>query len=225
MLYLGLLAGVVAGNVAAHAAGLDPLRVYVATLILIVPALIGARLLYVAAHWYRYRRDLACIWDRSQGGWSMYGGLPGAVLLSLPLLRALRLSFGAYWDVAVFTILVGMVFTRIGCLLNGCCAGRPSSMWLSIYLPNHRGLWQKRIPTQLLEALWAAVLLLAALALRKSVPFPGGLFLLIAAAYGSGRFLMEFARERECGEASFSLEHFLSLLTVCSSVAGLVIHW
>jgi hypothetical protein len=51
MLYLGLVLGVVAGNVAAHTAGIDPLRTYFAILILIIPALAGARLLYVAMNW------------------------------------------------------------------------------------------------------------------------------------------------------------------------------
>ena len=57
MLYVGLVAGVIAGNIAAHASGIDPLRVYVATLILIVPALAGARLQYVLAHWNLYRQE------------------------------------------------------------------------------------------------------------------------------------------------------------------------
>src|SRR5258708_25676526 len=125
MLYLGLVAGVVAGNVAAHAARIDAFRTYVATLILLIPALIGARLLYVASHWQIYRQDLRRIWDRNQGGNIMYGGLAAALLLSVPLLRGLRLSLGAFWDVASFTILTGMIFTRVGCLMNGCCAGRP----------------------------------------------------------------------------------------------------
>jgi len=61
MLYIGLVLGVTAGNLIAHANGIDALRVYVATLILIVPALAGARLLYVAAEWPRYRNNLGRI--------------------------------------------------------------------------------------------------------------------------------------------------------------------
>jgi len=162
MLYIGLVLGVTAGNLIAHANGIDALRVYVATLILIVPALAGARLLYVAAEWPRYRNNLGRIWDRPDGGYIMYGGLPAALLISVPLLRLLHLSTSAFWDVAIFTILIGMFFTRIGCLLNGCCAGR---RWrLGLLVPNADGVWEKRIPTQLMEAAWAALLILAALA-------------------------------------------------------------
>lgn len=225
MLYLGLVAGVAAGNLAAHSAGLDALRVFVATLILIVPALIGARLLHVASHWRQYRKSPRRIWNRSEGGFAMYGGLPLVLPLSLPLLRGLHLGFGAFWDVATFALLVGMVFTRIGCLLNGCCAGRPSGTWLSVYLPNHRGEWKRRIPSQLVEAGWAAVLLSFATAVWHSLPFAGALFLVVAAGYGCGRLVLESIRERESGMGAFTIHSAISLLTALFSIATLTVYW
>ena len=64
MLYVGLVAGVVAGNLAAHAASIDAFRVLVATFLLLVPALAGARLLYVASNWSTFRGRTDRIWDR-----------------------------------------------------------------------------------------------------------------------------------------------------------------
>ena len=128
MLYLGLVAGVTAGNLAAHAAGADAFRVFVATLILIPPALAGARVLYVGSHWEHYRSRKERVWDRREGGMAMYGGMPVMILLSIPLLAALKVGIGVFWDVASFTIMTGIVFAKIGCLLNGCCAGRPSRL-------------------------------------------------------------------------------------------------
>jgi prolipoprotein diacylglyceryltransferase len=225
LLYAGLVAGVVAGNAAAHAAGVDAFRVFVATLILIVPALISARLLYVAAHWTHYWRNPGRIWNRAEGGFSMYGGLPVMLLLSVPLLAALHLGFGAFWDVAAFTILVGMIFTRVGCLLNGCCAGRPSRARLSWYLPNRRGVWDRRVPTQFLEAAWAAMLLVFAIAVRHSLPFPGALFLLVAAGYASGRLVFESTREPEPRARRITIGHAISAITVVLSCATLVARW
>jgi phosphatidylglycerol---prolipoprotein diacylglyceryl transferase len=224
MLYIGLVLGVVAGNIAAHAAQLDALRVYAATLILIVPALAGARLLYVAAEWPSYRENLRRIWDRKDGGSIMYGGLLAALLVSVPLLRIIHLSVPAFWDVATFTMLVGMFFTRIGCLMNGCCAGRASRTW-GIYLPNHDGVQEKRIPTQLLEALWAVILLTFAVAVRRSVPFPGALFLMVSLGYAAGRLGMEFFRERRQTSAGFSLAHVVSLVITFVSISALTIYW
>jgi phosphatidylglycerol:prolipoprotein diacylglycerol transferase len=223
MLYLGLVLGVVAGNIAAHAAHLDALRVYVATLILIVPALAGARLLYVAAEWRLYRGNLRRIWDRKDGGSIMYGGLSAALLFSVPLLRALHLSLPGFWDVASFTMLVGMFFTRIGCLLNGCCSGRASRRW-GIDLPDHEGVRERRIPAQLLEAAWAAVLLIFAVAVRRSAPFAGALFLMICLGYGAGRLGMEFARKRP-QRPGYSIAHVISLVITFVSISALTIYW
>ena len=92
MLYVGLVAGVVAGNVAAHAVGIDAFRAYVTTLVLIPLALVGTRLLHVASYWRVYRRTPGRIWDRNDAGFAMYGGLPVALLLSVPLLAVLSLA-------------------------------------------------------------------------------------------------------------------------------------
>jgi len=225
MLYLGLVAGVVAGNVAAHAAGLDAFRVYVATLILIVAALVGARLLHVASYWRLYRRSPQRIWDRRDSGAAQYGGLALALPLSVPLLAALNLPLGGFWDVGMLTILVGMIFTRIGCLLNGCCGGRPSNGWLSMYLPNHRGVWARRIPTQCLEAGLAVVLMVAAVTVWRWLPFPGALFLLVTAGYAAARLGLESLRELDPGAGRFTIHHALSVLLVVMSLAALAAGW
>ena len=223
MLYIGLVFGMFAGQLAAHASRMDGVRVYLATLTLLVPALAGARLLYVSANWPLYRKNLPRIWDRKDGGYIMYGGLPAALLVSVPLLGVLHLSIPAFWDVAIFTILVGMAFTRIGCLLNGCCAGRTSSRF-GFALPNQRGVWEKRIPTQVLESALAALLLLFALAFRPWAPFPGALFLLVALGYALGRILLEFGRERKT-KPGFTIAHIISLLITLLSVTILTVYW
>jgi phosphatidylglycerol:prolipoprotein diacylglycerol transferase len=225
MLYIGLVAGVVAGNAAAHAARIDALAVYVATFVLIVPALVGARLLYIVSHWPVYRQNLHRIWNRSEGGAAQYGALFIVLPLSVPVLAALHLPLGAFWDVAAFTILVGMIFTRIGCLMNGCCAGRPSRMWGSMYLPNHAGEWEKRVPIQCLEAAWALVLLVSAINAWHWLPFPGALFLFVTAGYASGRLVLESLRERHPGTRPFTIHHAISLIMIMVSLATLTARW
>jgi phosphatidylglycerol---prolipoprotein diacylglyceryl transferase len=225
MLYFGLVAGVTAGNVAAHAAKMNAFRAYVATLLLIVPALAGSRILYVATHPELCHSGVGDFWGRKRGGYSVYGGLPAALLVSFPVLRLLKLSIAEFWDVAIFTILVGMIFARVGCLLNGCCCGRVSSSWLAVNLPNGSGVRARRIPTQILEALLAAILLLCAIFLRSHLTLPGTLFLLLAAGYASGRFVLEFARERQPTGGVLTVAHWISLLTLVSSGSALAFCW
>lgn len=225
MLYFGLLAGVLAGNAAAHAAGLDAFRAYVATLLLISVGLAGARLFYVALHWRSYRKNPGRIWNRTDGGVAMYGGFAVMLPLSVPALAALRLPFAAFWDVTVFTVLTLLIFARIGCLLNGCCAGRSTKTWLGVRLPNVEGVWERRIPTQVMEAACCAVLLAFATALWPLLPFPGALSLGTATCYGVGRLVLECAREQLPGTPRFTAQHGISLALVVFSLAELTLRW
>ena len=98
--YLGMVFGVIGGTYMAALHGLDPTRVYSAMLLLLLPALVGARLLFIASHWEVYRREPSRIWRRSEGGAALYGGLLASFLFSLPLLAALGISVAAFWDAA-----------------------------------------------------------------------------------------------------------------------------
>lgn len=221
MLYTGLVLGMVAGNYAAHVAGLDPFRVFVASFLMSIPAVAGARILFVLVHWKFYGANRSAIWDLREGGMAMYGGILLAVPLSVPLLAALQLPFGTFWDVGSFTILVGMIFTRLGCLMNGCCSGRPSTAWCAMHLPNQDGIWKNRMPTQLMEAAWAGSLLIASAVIWKSLPFDGALFVFVAAGYALGRLLLESLRDHRLSGRRFTIQHAISLLIIALSVAAL----
>jgi phosphatidylglycerol---prolipoprotein diacylglyceryl transferase len=225
MLYVGLLGAVVAADWAAHATGLNAFRVYVATILLMLPAILGARLLYVATHWRWYSPNKRRIWDRSEGGGGMYGGLPLALVFSVPLLRLLRLPFAAFWDVGALAILAGMIFARVGCLLNGCCCGRPSNIWFGIYLPNALGVWQKRIPTPCLESTWAATLLASGILVLHRMPFPGALFLFVCSGYAAGRLVLESVREPAGRSSKFNIHHAISAAIILLAAVVFSAKW
>src|SRR5271165_2804828 len=195
MLYLGLVTGLLVGAGMAPLDGLSADRFTVAAVVLVIPGLVGSRLLFIALHWDTYLREPARIWNRAQGGMALYGGLVMAVAVSPPLLYAIGVPFGAFWDTATYGLLLGTAIARIGCLLNGCCCGRPTSGWLGLRLPNLQGVWRRRIPTQLLESGFALTMFLTLLALRPHGPFPGSIFLLGIAIYGTYRFVLEDTRE------------------------------
>jgi phosphatidylglycerol---prolipoprotein diacylglyceryl transferase len=225
MLYLGLLIEIIAGNAAAHVLGLESFRAYQATLTLLVTGLIGARLFHVARRWRWYRARPSRIWNRADGGMSMYGGFLVMLPVSVPLLATLQLPFAAFWDTMVYTTLVLLIFARVGCLLHGCCAGHPSRSWIGIRLPNAAGVWERRLPTPLLEAAWCGGLLLVAVAMGQSVPFPGALALVSAAGYGAGRLVLQSTRERESDTARYTHHHVISLALVVFSLVELHIRW
>lgn len=91
MLYLGFVCGVALGLVEC---GLDAIRFCAATLILLIPALLGGRLWYLLGHPEIRSRS----WDLQSGGAGLYGGLILSFVLSWPVLRLLRFRkvVGAY---------------------------------------------------------------------------------------------------------------------------------
>jgi phosphatidylglycerol:prolipoprotein diacylglycerol transferase len=225
MLYVGLVAGVFSGAWVAQNAGMNADNFAVAVLILLVPALVGARLYFVMTRWNEYRREPRRIWRRSEGGMAMYGGFILAVPVSIPLLRAMDLPFAAFWDAATFTMLLGMAFTRIGCLLNGCCGGRPSGAWFALDLPDDRGIWQRRYPTQLMEMAFALLLFAAAFTLRGRAPFPGAIFCSAVFVYGAGRFFLERLRADESGGHDRTAMQVTSIVLLGAALIGLTFIW
>jgi prolipoprotein diacylglyceryltransferase len=224
LLYLGLVLGLAAGNVAAHQAQVNAGAVFIATLLLLVPALVGARLLFVATAWPIYRREPRRIWRRAEGGSALYGGLIVALAVSPPLLAALHLSFGAFWDIAAITALVAMLCARVGCLLNGCCAGRPSHHWIAVHLPDLAGVWQRRYPTQLLEAALAAALLAGVAIFWGHRPFAGAAFLVALGGYGLGRLALQPLRAEEPDASSF-VYLVISVALVATALVAFVAQW
>lgn len=72
------------------------------------------------------------------GGGLRYPGGLLAVLISLPLVRALLpagLSLAAYLDLAATGVPFAMALMRIGCLLQGCCFGVPSNLPWAVEFP------------------------------------------------------------------------------------------
>jgi prolipoprotein diacylglyceryl transferase len=195
MLFVGIVSGVIAGTLVGEARGLPADRLYLGLMALVVPAVVGARLLFVACHWRTYRLDPARIFRRSDSGAALFGGFALALVVSVPLLAVLRLPFAQFWDCGAVVLMVGMAFTKFGCHLNGCCAGRPTAGPFGMRLRNARGVVTRRVPAQLLEGALATILLAVTLPLSRSLGFGGALVLTASLGYGIGRFALEGVRE------------------------------
>jgi len=107
----------------------------------------------------------------------------GSLLLGLPP--------GPVLDVTAPGLLLGMMVGRFGCLLGGCCAGRPTSSRWGVWSSDRR-LGVRRIPVQLLESLLSGTVGALALAgvLRVGTSAGGLVFVAGFAAYTAGRQLL-----------------------------------
>jgi phosphatidylglycerol:prolipoprotein diacylglycerol transferase len=221
MLYLGCVVGILVGAVVAGSAGLERSRFAFTTVVLLIPALAGSRVWFVLENLSVYRREPGRIWRRSEGGSALHGGFLLTLALSVPLLALVELPFWAYWDAASFTMLIGNVFTRIGCVMHGCCAGRPTSGRVGVWLPDHCGVWQRRVPTQLLEAAWSTLVLTGAFIAHAGRPAAGAVFFGALAASGAGRLLLETTR-LTAGSAGSRANIAVSALMVLGGSIALV---
>jgi phosphatidylglycerol---prolipoprotein diacylglyceryl transferase len=189
MLYVGCVLGVYAGAAVADGKGLDPSRFALVTIALLIPAFAGARAWFVVRH-----GPVSRLLDRSQGGAGLFGGLVVAIVVSIPTLHLAKLPFWTFWDAAIITMLVGLIFTRFGCQMNGCCAGRPTNSRLGMVLPDVTGTRRRRYPTQLLEAGFAALVLVVAVAVHNRVN-DGAVFAGVVGLYCVARSVLQPLRE------------------------------
>lgn len=189
MLYLGCVSGIYLGARVAALRGMPPYTFAFSAVALVPAGLSGAR------WWHRTRTG-----NRGgNGGAAVYGGLVAVLAASAPLLALVHLRFLAFWDVAALSMIVGLCVTKIGCAINGCCAGRETSGPLGFVSRNARGELCRRYPAQWLEAAWAGGIAAVAASFAASTRSDGVLFGGIAAAYGLGRIVLEQIRENEPG--------------------------
>ena len=222
MLYAGAIAGIFFGTRWAELHGLPASKAFLAMLLIFPAALGGARLLFVALHWNVFRRDKARIWSTNEGGAALYGGLILCFLMSLPLLWVMRLPLGFFWDAVAVALLVGMIFTRTGCAVQGCCAGRPSQSRLAINMPDARGVWCRRLPFPLFEVGVAALTLTVCTKLFGRSP-AGCFFLASLAMYAGGRWLFEPTREKVDRVRGWSVHRIISASLVTLGLLGLLL--
>jgi phosphatidylglycerol:prolipoprotein diacylglycerol transferase len=218
LLYSGLLAGTYTTYGVARAEGVESGHLGVAILLLLVPAVLGARLAFVSGRWRVFSHAPRQIVGGGGGGAVAYGALL-AVPVSVPLLVLLGVPVASFWDAGGVGFLVAVVLLRIGCLLNGCCCGRATSSRLGMVLPNRAGVRARRVPTQLIEVGWAVTLILVAAFATRRAP-AGALFLFLVGAYALGRLGLDFTREHRRMQRLLTLPQWFSAVFVVLSLSG-----
>ncbi len=176
----------------------------------LIGGLVGSRLLYVFQNWDRFSQNLLEVLKIYHGGLVFYGGLAGAVLIIVALSLKHRWSLRQVGDLLAPALPLGQAFGRIGCLINGCCFGKPWSGIFSITYPphsevcfvqHHKGFIATEnaaclpvVPIQLLLAIMGATICAMLLVLDKRLQKPGLLFPVYLIFYAAGRFILEFGR-------------------------------
>lgn len=149
MIAAGFVAAISLAQREARRQGQDADRIGDLAFWVLVSALVGSRLYFIAVNWDDYfganammtfhggriPRVLA-IWE---GGLVFYGGFIAATLTAFWYMRLHGMPFLAYTDTMIPSVAIGHFFGRLGCFGAGCCWGGVSQ----VHLP-----WLVRFPPE-----------------------------------------------------------------------------
>ena len=212
----------------AKAAGVDGNKVMDLLIWVIIAALVGAKALLFIVDFRHFTSGWQEFMSLLRSGGVFYGGLIAAVVVCILQLRRHRLPLWQSGDLFAPGIALGYMVGRLGCLMAGCCYGKPTEVaWaitftdpaanLNVGTPLNVPLH----PTQLYESAAGLVMLVALLALEKRPnPYPGRTFWSFVAMYSVLRFGIEFFRGYDRGVvfSTISTSQFISLILLPLSI-------
>ena len=169
--------------------------VFTAALVGIPSGMILSRLLHVIDGWEYYSQSPGEI--IGGGGLTIYGAVLGAALGIWIYSRFSRFQFGYFADVVAPGIILAQAVGRIGCTINGCCHGIPTSLpWGLVYThPDSLAPIGVAIhPTQPYELIYNLIVFGVLLKLRGRFKPNGSLFLIYLGLYSLWRLGVGFLR-------------------------------
>jgi phosphatidylglycerol:prolipoprotein diacylglycerol transferase len=217
----------------ARTRGLNGQRVMDLGIWIIISALLGAKLLLLAVDFRQFTANPRDLLSLARSGGVFYGGLIAAVVVAIVYMRRHRMPLWTTTDVFAPGIALGHVVGRMGCLLAGCCFGKPATVPWAITFTDPVAMANSGTPlgvplhpTQLYDAGAELLILSGLLAFeRRGRPFPGRTFWSYLLLYGVSRFVVELYRGDSRGMVfeALSTSQFVSALLVPLSIVMLIL--
>ncbi len=188
----------------------------------VLGGILGGRVFYVVMNWADYASSPLEVFALWHGGLIWYGGFAGGFLASVLYWRRHCYPILRCADQVIPFVALGHAVGRIGCFLNGCCYGKPTSAWFGVRFPGHD---LPVIPTQLFES---AALVLLYLALRqlqraKWLARPGTIFGAYLVAYAIIRWWLEYWRDQQVWlSTGLTLQQIISAVLFAIGIGLLV---
>ncbi|MDO8473701.1 MAG: prolipoprotein diacylglyceryl transferase [Dehalococcoidia bacterium] len=162
----------------------------------VIGGLLGARLVHIIDELNFYIQNPGQLFGF--GGLAIYGAILGVTLSLWIASKVHKFQFGPMADMVAPGALLGMAVGRIGCVINGCCYGAPTTLpWGLVYThPNSFApLGVSTQPAVVYEMLFDIGLFVVVWKLRGKLRPAGSLFLVYLAAYSVGRFFLAMFRD------------------------------
>ena len=233
LLAIGFAAGLWTASRRAIRERIPPEKMIDAGAWLIIGAIVGARALYVLSYWDRLLQDPLYpqapwteIFMVQRGGLVFYGGLLGAAASCLIYVWKNKLPLWKFTDALAPSVALGYVPGRLGCLMNGCCYGRPTSLPWAIHFPaDHETRGVGVHPTQLYDSFLSLGLYCLLAWLHRRKRFDGQIIATYLVSYSVMRSVVEMFRGdyavRYLGDAATPAH----LVSIAIFSAGLFLYW
>jgi phosphatidylglycerol:prolipoprotein diacylglycerol transferase len=204
----------------------------------VVGGIAGARLTYVAANWDEFSHNMLKIINLRSGGLVFYGGFVGAALAFAIFVRQHRERGWSLGDVAITSLPLGHALGRVGCFLQGCCHGNPTTSVFGVLYPPDSPVWHSQVqagllprtapaclpvhPVQLYETAANLLIWVALIFFYRRPHREGRVVVLYMMLYAVTRFSLEFFRGDE-RLRSFAHLSLAQLTSAALFAAGLVL--
>ena len=187
---------------------------------LIAGAILGARLNYVIAYWNEEfaGKPISEVFMLRRSGLVWYGGLIGASLATILYARIQKHPLWKIADIIAPSIALGHVFGRFGCLMTGCCYGRPTELPWAIHFPHDHPTHGVGVhPTQIYESGLNFLLFLGLCWLYRRKKFDGQIFGTYLVSYALLRSFVEIFR------GDYTVVHYVGGLASPGQTVSIVI--
>ncbi|MBU4010565.1 MAG: prolipoprotein diacylglyceryl transferase, partial [Proteobacteria bacterium] len=194
---LGFLAGIFFAVKEAKRVGEDPDMIMDLCFYILVSAIIGSRLFYVATNPRLFIDNPVEIFKVWNGGLVFYGGFIAAFITGIVYFKAKKIPVMKTLDILAPSVVLAHSFGRIGCFFAGCCYGKYCELPWAVTFNNAHSLAPTGIsihPTQLYLALNNLIIFLFLVFFRKRKKFDGQVFLIYVLVYGITRSIIEIFR-------------------------------
>ncbi len=199
MVFVAFITGTVAARAFLAKRDIEPYEIYLLAAVVAFSGLVGSRVFYVLGHFGEFSKNWRAIFDLETRGLVFYGGLTFAVPAGYLFVRLRKLPAGTIANAAGFVFLPCMAIARVGCFLNGCCGGKPSSLPWAVTFP---GAGEPVHPTQIYELILNLCAFLLLLAVMKRISRGWEVFIFAIGCYAMVRFFVEFFRYHQNSHAS-----------------------
>jgi phosphatidylglycerol:prolipoprotein diacylglycerol transferase len=233
MLGIAFLTALYLGYRKAKTVGIDPQVIVDTGIVILIGALVGAKLFYILGHLPEVMADPSWLLHTLRVGGVFQGGLIVAVVLSVGYLYWKKQPVWLIADIAAPSVAIGQAIGRLGCFAAGCCYGKPVDPkdvpWAVSFGPNAVGdagltYGVFRHPTQIYEALLMVVIFAALTVMWRYRKFDGQIFWAYVVLYSIARGgIVEWFRG-DHGRLFFGLsgQQWISIVTL---LFGLFMLW